>query len=307
MKRLTRLGLLFTAALAAGCAASAPPGRGALTDEIDRAIGRPKNVTVAVAFADLGSGVVLLREETQRFHAASTMKLPILLAVYDAIDKGDLRADQPIAVRNRFASLMDGSPYSLDPKDDEDPELYAAVGGTRPLGELARRMIVRSSNLAANLLLEKVGTSRVMDLLRLLGADDTQVLRGVEDEKAFRAAMNNTTTAKDLLAMLRALESSARGNRPPGGPSPASAQAMLEILAAQQLNEKIPAGLPPGTRVAHKTGDITGIHHDAAIVYPPGRPPYVLVVLTGGFFDQKAADRTIAAVSRAVWQHVTAQ
>jgi beta-lactamase class A len=146
-------------------------------------------------------------------------------------------------------------------------------------------------------LIDKIGASTVTDLMRRLGALDLHVLRGVEDDKAFKAGLNNLVTAKDLALALRALL--------PGAPDPlfsaASRAKMIEILEAQEFNEKIPAGLPKGTPVAHKTGDITGIHHDAAIVFPPGKAPYILVVLTGGFQDEKAADRFIAEISQIVW------
>lgn len=80
---------------------------------------------------------------------------------------------------------------------------------------------------------------------------------------------------------------------------------MIDILAAQEFNDEIPAGLPKGTRVAHKTGWITGVTHDAAIVYPPDRKPYVLVVLTKGIPDRPVAQRLIADISRLVWDAVT--
>lgn len=251
-------------------------------------------VTIAVAYRNLGSGAGYVRNETETFHAASTMKVPVMMALFQAVDAGEMRLDQPIPVRNQFASLVDGSPFALDPREDGDPDLYQAIGSARPLEELIRRMIVRSSNLATNLLIEKIGASRANDVMRSLGAYRIRVLRGVEDDKAYQAGLNNTVTAEDLGLALIAL---AEGKTF----SPASNAKMVEILKEQEFNEKIPALLPPGTPVAHKTGDITGVHHDAAIVYPPGESPYVLVVLTAGFQDEKEADRTIAEISRIVW------
>src|SRR6267378_2509078 len=70
---------------------------------------------------------------------------------------------------------------------------------------------------------------------------------------------------------------------------------------APGARDGIPAALPPGTRVAHKPGRITGHSHDAALVLPRGRPPYALVVLTRGFEDERAALGAIRAISRAVW------
>ena len=252
-------------------------------------------MTIGVAYRNLGTGATYYHEEDTVFHAASTMKVPVMMALFQAIDAGELRLSDPIPVRNEFPSLVDGSPFALDPKEDGDPDLYQALGQGRPLEELIRRMIVRSSNLATNLLIEKIGASRATDLMRSLGAYRIQVLRGVEDEKAFKAGLNNKVTAKDLEIALTAL---AKGETF----KPASKEKMIEILKAQEFNEKIPAFLPKGTPIAHKTGDITGIHHDAAIVYPPGESPYVLVVLTDGFQDEKEADRVIAEISRMVWQ-----
>jgi beta-lactamase class A len=294
----------------------------AVEKAVDRACRHTSTVTVAVTYLDLASGGRVLRYETRPFHAASTMKVPVMIAAWVAADQGTLAMDQPIAVRNEFRSIVDGSRYRLAPEDDGDPDLYAAVGGTRPLADLIRHMIVRSSNLATNLIIEQLGASRVMDVMRQLGAYNVQVLRGVEDEKAFKAGFNNEVNAADLALLLAAIARAAGYPAASGGAAAASgasqdagdepvaaspiskraATAMLEVLEAQEFNEKIPAGLPPGTTVAHKTGDITGIHHDAGIVFPPGEPPYVLVVLTSGFAKEEEANRFIAGLSRGVWE-----
>ncbi len=290
--------LLLVLVFLSACASTGgqPPS---LTDRIDRIVrGRGPNVTVAIAYQDLGTGITLYRYDRDRMHPASTMKVPVMLALFEAVDRGEMRLDQPVPVKNEFQSIMDGSLYSLDPAEDGDPDLYKRVGQSLPLEELIRRMIVRSSNLATNLLIERIGATRVTDLMRQIGAEDLRVLRGVEDDKAYQAGMNNVTTARDLLVVLRALLPGA-----PGSPlSEASRQRMIEILEAQEFNEKIPAGLPPGVPVAHNTGDITGIHHDAAIVFPPGGKPYLLVVLTRGIADEKEANQVIAEISRALWE-----
>ncbi|HSU81952.1 MAG TPA: serine hydrolase, partial [Thermoanaerobaculia bacterium] len=232
------------------CASGGPkPVPSVLALRLERFL-HPPGGTVAVVYHNLGTGAIYARNEDQTFHAASTMKVPVMMALFQAVDNGELRLDQPIPVRNEFQSLADGSPFSLDAKDDGDPDLYQAVGSTRPLEELIRRMITRSSNLATNLLIEKIGASRAQDLIRGLGGYHTIILRGVEDEKAYRAGLNNVTAAEDLAIALTAI---AQGT----GFKPASNQKMLEFLKAQEFNEKIPAGLPPGTPVAHKTGDIT--------------------------------------------------
>jgi beta-lactamase class A len=251
---------------------------------------------VAVAWRDLGSGRTLDVRGDSVFHAASTMKVPVMIEVMRQADRGALALDQEVLLVNRFASIADGSPYSLDAGEDSDSALYAMVGRRVSVRELMRRMIVRSSNLATNALIALADPARVTATAASLGASPrTKVLRGVEDGPAYRLGMNNVVTANDLAALLAAIETRRAA-------SPARCAEMLAILRAQELDaDAIPAGVPAGTPVAHKTGWITAVQHDAAIVYPSGRAPYVLVVLTRGIRDTRAASRLIADVSRAAW------
>ena len=192
------------------------------------------------------------------------------------------------------ASIVDGSAYALDPKSDDDTTLYGRVGSRVAVDTLLRLMITRSSNLATNTLISLVGAEEVNRTMRSLGAQRIRVLRGVEDGKAFDKGLINTTTARDLGTILRAIEEGRAGSAKATGE-------MRQILLAQEFNDRIPAGLPPGTRVAHKTGEITAHFHDAAIVYPPGRKPYVLVVLTRRIQDGARASRMIADISSIVY------
>lgn len=249
---------------------------------------------VAVAVVDLGSGRRLGVNADVSMHAASTMKVPVLLELYRQADAGLISLDDPIEVRNSFRSIADGSEYRLYPEDDSETALYDEVGRGVAMRELARRMIVRSSNLATNLLIERVTVDSIQATLARLGAGDMRVLRGVEDGPAFRLGMNNTTTANGFA---RVLEAIARCEVT----SQAACDGMVEILAAQEDRKRIPAGLPPGTRVAHKTGWITGISHDGGIVYPRTRPPYVLVVLTRGIEETERSYGIAAEISRDVW------
>lgn len=250
--------------------------------------------TIGLAYLDTGTGATLFRNENMLFHAASTMKVPVMLAIFDAIDRGELRGDQPIPVRNEFVSILDGSSYSMLAEEDSDPELYGKVGSEAPIEDLMRRMITRSSNLATNLLIERVGAARVMALMASLGAGDSRILRGVQDIKAYEAGMNNMVTARDLMLVLESL--AARN-----AVSSSASSRMLDILHAQEFNEGIPAGVPPGVRVAHKTGSITAHYHDAGIVYPIVGEPYILVVLTRNM-PGGGAQPLVAEISRAIWE-----
>ncbi len=226
-----------------------------------------------------------------RMHAASMMKVPVMIQVFRDVEAGRLRLDDTVAVTRTFASIVDGSPYDLSIGDDSDSTLYDRRKAT--VRELVELMITVSSNLAANLLIEMVDARRVTETMRELGADSIEVLRGVEDIKAYDAGLSNTSTARDLGAVFSAIAEHRAAGR-------ASCDEMLAILARQRFNTGIPAGLPTDTRVAHKTGRITRIDHDGGIVYRDGRPSYVLVVLTRGVERAATADSLIADVARMI-------
>ncbi|HEX6600300.1 MAG TPA: serine hydrolase [Gemmatimonadaceae bacterium] len=287
--------------LAVTCATTAPAQResdDALATAIRTRIASVPGAQVAVSYRDLANGDSLDIGASEDFHAASTMKIPVMLEVLRSIEAGHLGLDQGILLVNRFHSIVDGSPYSLDAGDDSDSLVYTLVGQRVPVRELMERMIVRSSNLATNALIALVGADRANATAHALGASHIRVLRGVEDIKAYDAGLNNTTTSADLAVLLEKIE---RGD----ALAPASVRLMKEILLQQQFNDEIPAGLPPGTPVAHKTGSITATLHDAAIVYPPNRKPYVLVVLTRNIPQEKTAQQLIADISRLTWNHAT--
>jgi beta-lactamase class A len=280
----------------------APPVEGQIPASLRGNLGAaaaPAGTEVGLALLDLATGDSAWSNASWRVHAASTMKVPVLIELAQRVDAGRYGWDWPVLVRNEFASIVDGSPYRLDPADDSDSTLYALEGQEVPARELARRMIVRSSNLATNLLVAQLGAPAIQASARRLGADSIVVLRGVEDQKAYDRGLSNTTTARDLAVLLAAI---AQGR----AASDSSSAVMLGILSQQEFRAGIPAGIPPGTRVASKTGNITGINHDAAVIFPPARPPYVLVVLTRGFPSPAEAEAYMAAVSRAVWAGLVA-
>ena len=276
------------------------PSSDSLFEAIEARIAQEPGAYVGLAFVDLDSGDTLFLNADSSFHAASTMKVPVMIELFRRANTGSFRMNQALLMVNQFASLADGSPYALEPGSDSDSTLYHRIGDRIPVDTLLRLMITRSSNFATNTLITLVGAEQVTRTMRALGAQRIQVLRGVEDGKAFEKGLNNTTTARDLATILRAIE---EGRAAPS----AATREMLAILLAQEFNEKIPAGLPAGTRVAHKTGEITAVSHDAAIVYPPGRKPYVLVVLTRGITDGAKSSKLIADLSSIIYQHIAMQ
>lgn len=234
-----------------------------------------------------------------RLHAASTMKIPVMIQLFRDADAGLLRLDDSLTVHASFPSLVDGSPFAVGKKDDSDSTLYARIGARASLRELLDLMITRSSNLATNILIEQVGADRAQRTARMLGAWSMQVLRGVEDGAAYRAGLNNTTTARDLGVLLGAIADDRAASR-------SACDSMLAILGRQEFNEGIPAGLPPGTRVAHKTGWIGEVvYHDAAIVFPASGGRYVLVIVTGGIKEDTVAHNLVADLSHLVYGSIT--
>jgi beta-lactamase class A len=266
--------------------------------EIESLIAAGKAEVVGIAVYDLQTKQTLLLNERVSLHAASTMKVPVMMEIFRLVDAKKIGLREPIEVRNRFFSIVDGSEYRLNKSDDSDDEMYNRIGQKMPVIELVNHMIAMSSNLATNLLVEIAKPDHVMSLMQQLGANDIKVLRGVEDQKAFDAGKNNTTTAYDLMVLLRAIAENKVLSKK-------ACEKMVEILAAQQFNEGIPAGVPTGTRVAHKTGDITKHNHDAAIVYPLDRKPYVIVVLTKGIAEHRRSSKLIADISRVVYRSLT--
>ncbi|HMG00745.1 MAG TPA: serine hydrolase [Gemmatimonadaceae bacterium] len=270
--------------------------RDSVVEQIQARVSAEPGAQVGLAYIDLASGDTLFLNADTSFHAASTMKVPVMIELFRRANTGSFRMDQGLLMVNQFASIVDGSPYSLDVGSDSDSTLYQRIGQRVRVDTLLRLMITRSSNFATNTLITLVGADAVTRSMRSLGAQRIQVLRGVEDGKAFEKGLNNTTTARDLAIILGAIEEGRAA-------SPAATHEMLAILLAQEFNEKIPAGLPPGTRVAHKTGEITAVSHDAAIIYPNGRKPYVLVVLTRGIPDGAKSSKLIADISAILYAH----
>ena len=254
---------------------------------------RKSGADVAIAFHTLDGHTAYSFHEEESFHAASTMKIPVMVELFHQAREGKLKLDDALIVKNEFHSVADGSVYTLDPADDSEADLYKVAGQTRSSRQLCELMITVSSNLATNLLIEKLGVENIRATVHSLHADGMNVLRGVEDGKAFAKGLNNTTTAHGLLQLLDAI---ARGE----AVDQDSSRQMIEILEHQKFNEGVPAGLPPGTRVAHKTGEITKIHHDAAIVFAP--KPFVLVILVRGLADIKDSAALMADITRVLYQ-----
>jgi len=254
---------------------------------------------VAVAIHDYERDWDFEQNGDRWFHAASTFKVGVLFALFKAAENGVVRLDDQLHVRNRFCSVIDGSIYRIDVDRDGDPACHRRIGRSLKLAELANAMVTRSSNLATNLLLDFLGVDTVQSSLRAAGIDGIKVIRGVEDHRAFQEGVNNETTAHGLVQLFRCV---CEGNFF----SEFSRQQLRDILLAQEFNSMIPARLPTTVKVAHKTGEISDHWHDAGIVSFPDRKPYVVAILTHGTPTLEQPQRTVAAISEAIFQAVTA-
>ncbi len=252
---------------------------------------------LAVSLYDSETGAAFGYRADRWFHAASTIKLAILLGVFGEIHRGGLVPQSRLHVRNRFVSVYDGSLFRVNADRDANAEVQEAIGKTMRISELALHMIATSSNLATNLLLDYVGIESIQRTLAELGIDGVDIRRGVEDERAFAAGINNQVTADGLVQLLRVIAEERAF-------TPELSRKMLDILHAQEFKSGIPAGLPVQARVAHKTGEISTVAHDAGIVYLPKRKPYVVAILTEWDADATGRSATISAASYDVYTYL---
>jgi beta-lactamase class A len=269
-----------------------------LGDTIRALIRDVAGADVAVAFHNLATGADVLIQPDVNFHPASTIKVAIMMEIFRQADEKSLALDDRIAVKNDFVSIVDGSHFSLQSADDSETGLYNRLGEKVTIRELMRLMITESSNVATNILVERVTPQRATEFMKRLGTADVHVVRGVEDNKAYARGLNNATTARGLMQILVRLSTRSVV-------SAKASEEMLTILRGQKFNEGIPAGLPPGTAVAHKTGSFAKVYHDAAIVEPPGQKPFVLVVLTRGIEKEPRANRLVAEIARNCYKQAT--
>ena len=265
----------------------------------DRLAILPGGVVVGIAYEDLHTGNRVLINDQVQMHAASTMKVPVMMEVFNQAEQGCFALTDSVMVANRFHSIVDGSEYWMDISEDSDSATYHLIGRQATIYDLTYAMITVSSNLATSNLIALVGAGNVMATLKSIGVQHMQVLRGVEDLLAYRQGLSNTTNALDMMLVMSAI---ARDQVV----SPQACARMRTILLAQQFNDKIPGLLPPEVKVAHKTGNITAIDHDAAIVYLPDGRSYSLTILTSGITDHDAAQALVAELSQIVYRYYQA-
>ncbi len=285
---------------AIGCVKSEPETKCAsgneleveLCERLDAVFKLYGSVEVAVSIIDPSNSLVLHGNGSRLFHAASTMKVPVLIELFRQASLGRFSLEESLLVRNEFKSIVDGSIFAI--QDDSDDSIYKRLGGYMSLRELAYQMITVSSNLATNILIDYVSADSVQTTSERLGTVNSVTLRGVEDLLAFEQGLSNRTTSHDLATLMEALRTGTAVS------SEADAE-MIEFLLDQQFNSMITSGMPEGVRAAHKTGSITGFHHDAAIIYPPQGESFTMVIMTEGLDDREESSRLIRQIAANIY------
>lgn len=268
-------------------------------EKLEKFISQFEGKTISVAVSDLETGREIFINADVMMHPASTMKVPVMMEVFRQAEEGLLSLYDRLPIYNSFKSIVDGSGFALSVADDSETTLYPRIGETETIRELNRLMIVRSSNLATNILMDKVGTARVDAFIKELGIMDVNVIREIEDKKAYQLNLNNTFSARGTTQMMRLI---AEGKVV----SKEACNEMIEVMLGQEFNESIPALLPSEVRVAHKTGWTGDFFHDTGIVFPPDRKPYAITLFTYGFpeNDEKQAHECMAEVSRMIYKEL---
>lgn len=249
----------------------------------------------ALAFKNLDDGKEILINENEIFHAASTIKTPVMIEFYKQLYQGKLSLEDTLQIKNEFKSIVDGSIYKLSEFDDSDKNTYNKLGQYYSINNLIYEMITISSNFATNILIEYIGANNVTKSMKEIGALNIDILRGVEDIKAFELGLNNTTSAKDLLIIYEGLAKGKIINNE-------SSAIMIDILKDQKYDDIIPRYLPKNIEVANKTGMITGVHHDSGIVFLKDGRKYVIVLLSKNMSDMESGTEMMARISELIYK-----
>ena len=249
----------------------------------------------ALAFKNLDDGKEILINENEIFHAASTMKTPVMIEFYKQLHQGKLSLEDTLQIKNEFKSIVDGTMYKLSEFDDSDKNTYNKLGQYYSINNLIYEMITISSNFATNILIDYIGANNVTKSMKEIGALNIDILRGVEDIKAFELGLNNTTSAKDLLIIYEKLAKGKIINNK-------SSAIMIDILKDQKYDDIIPKYLPKDIEIANKTGMITGVHHDSGIVFLKDGKKYVIIILSKNMSDMESGTEMMAKISELIYK-----
>lgn len=266
-----------------------------LRTEIEKVFSAVKG-NFSVAYKNLNTGDTLFIRADRSYHAASTMKTPVMVEVFRQAGQGKFSLNDSLVLTNTFKSILDSSEFSLFRTDDSDTSIYDHIGEKRTIYSLMYDMIIVSSNMATNLIIDLVGARNVESLMQEQGLTGLHVLRGVEDKKAYRAGLSNTTEARDQLRLYEMIENHSLADS-------ASSAAMINILLDQKFRDILPAQLPEEIKIAHKSGSIAGLAHDGGIIFLPDGRRYVLILLSDELEDEASGVNAMATVSKLIYDY----
>lgn len=259
------------------------------------ALATEHDATISVWMGGLDHTAWLTRRPDEIHHAASTMKLPLIIAVFREVDAGRISLDDELLVEAHLPSVAEGQTYETTEDYDNDPQPWQVLGQRATIGWLAERAIIKSSNLATNLLITEVGLAAVNRVYRDVGAELAALRRPIQDRPGGELGLDNEATAADMAAVLVTLGQQRLL-------SADSTRAVEDILARCETNDAIPPGLPAGTYIAHKTGWIDHACHDVAIIRPEGEEPFVLAVYCTAPMTEERIHALVSEVARVCWR-----
>lgn len=219
-----------------------------------------KEIFTGIVIRDLTVGWEMNCNKEKRMPAASLTKIPLMLCCYQAGKEQKIRLDDVITLKNSHKTGGSGT-------------LKNMPAGTKiTIERLIELMITKSDNTAANILIELLGTEYINAFFRSFGLEETKLARRMMDFTSRKKGIENYTTAGEMAGLLEGIY---RG----GFLGRETAQRCLWLLKHQEYNDRLPARLPAGTVVAHKTGLERRVCHDAGILFT-AKGDFLICVLT---------------------------
>lgn len=238
--------------------------------------------TPGIYVKSLNNGAIASVGEDRVFPTASLFKVPILVELLRQQGLG--MHDMGTKIRLQQKHWAEGAGV-----------LQARIGEELTVRELAGLMIRVSDNVAALALLDLVGTDNVNLTLQANGLEKTRLRIGQTSRDWGGEPWENTTTAKEMGILLEKIATGKLLNEQ-------GSKEALQLLSQEQQVAWLPTLLPPGVRVAHKSGELVGLRHDVGIVYAP-RSQFVVVALTSDLADHQEAAKSIARISKIAYDY----
>jgi beta-lactamase class A len=255
-----------------------------LEPEIKALMARYSFLQTGMFFLDLDTGNYLDISGDRVFPAASTIKLPILIAFFQDLDAGKVSLDETLVMRR---DLMTNGSGTMQ---------YERAGTKYSIRETVTKMITISDNTATNMIIDRLGgRARLNQRFQSWGLKDTVIRNMLGDFKG-----TNTTSPKDLVRLLTLVANQKLLSSP-------SREQALEILRNTKTRTLLPAGLAPGAEIAHKTGDIGFLIGDAGMIEMPNGKRYLAGIFVRRPYKDVRGRDFIRQVSHIVYTYLEHQ